>query len=113
MHGTVVSEVVATGTPLLQGPAHGYACLMRILNAHLLRLFLNLFDKALYIMTTHVRSIMSVVILVLSELCSGQESGDRQTDGQITICLYSRIKTLHWFVLVDLKILAIVDKWPL
>ena len=67
MHGTVVSEVVATGTPLLQGPAHGYACLMQILNAHLVRLFLNLFDKALYVMTTHVRSIMSVVILVLSD----------------------------------------------
>ena len=62
----LVKWLFTTGTPLLQGPAHGYACLMQILNAHLLRLFLNLFDKALYVMTTHVRSIMSVVILVLS-----------------------------------------------
>ena len=41
MHGTVVSEVVATGTPLLQGPAHGYACLMQILNAHLVKTVLE------------------------------------------------------------------------
>ena len=37
----LVKWLFTTGTPLLQGPAHGYACLMQILNAHLVKTVLE------------------------------------------------------------------------